>query len=109
MALSILHRVTGVALVVGTFAVIWLLLAAATGEAAYDRFAGIAASMPGQILLFGWTVALFYHSCNGVRHLFWDVGCGYELKTAYRSAYLVLAVTALLSAIVWVPVLLGRG
>jgi len=107
MALSILHRVTGVALAVGTLAVMWMLLAAATGETAYNHFIEIAASLPGQLLLLGWTAALFYHMCNGIRHLFWDAGHGYELKAAYSSGYLVLGASAILTAAIWLPFLLG--
>ena len=107
MTLSILHRATGVALAVGTLAVIWMLLAAATGETAYNQFIAIARSLPGQLLLLGWTAALFYHACNGIRHIFWDMGYGYSLKAAYKSGYIVLAVSAVLTAAIWLPLLLG--
>lgn len=109
MAMSILHRATGVALALGTLAVIWMLLAALSGEAAFNQFTAIAGSVPGQIILFGWTAALFYHMCNGIRHIFWDIGMGYEIKTANASGYAVLAVAALLTAIVWCPLLFGQG
>ena len=109
MAMSILHRATGVALALGTLAVIWMLLAALSGEAAFNQFTAIAGSVPGQIILFGWTAALFYHMCNGIRHVFWDIGMGYEIKTANASGYAVLAVAALLTAIVWCPLLFGQG
>ncbi|MGZ9109080.1 MAG: succinate dehydrogenase, cytochrome b556 subunit [Micavibrio sp.] len=107
MAMSILHRATGVALAVGTLMVIWMLLAAASGEAAFAQFQSFNASLLGQLMLFGWTVSLFYHMGNGVRHLFWDIGKGYEIPTAYRSGYAVLAFTALLTGIIWLPVILG--
>lgn len=107
MAMSILHRATGVALAVGTLMVIWMLLAAASGEAAFAQFQSFNSSLIGQFMLFGWTVSLFYHMGNGVRHLFWDFGVGFEIPTAYRSGYAVLAFTALLTGIVWLPVILG--
>ena len=107
MAMSILHRATGVALALGTLMVIWMLLAAASGEAAFALFQSFNASLLGQVMLFGWTVSLFYHMGNGVRHLFWDIGKGYEIPTAYRSGYAVLAFTALLTGIIWLPVILG--
>jgi succinate dehydrogenase / fumarate reductase cytochrome b subunit len=107
MAMSILHRATGVALALGTLMVIWMLLAAASGEAAFALFQSFNASLLGQVMLFGWTVSLFYHMGNGMRHLFWDIGKGYEIPTAYRSGYAVLAFTALLTGIIWLPVILG--
>lgn len=109
MAMSILHRASGVALVIGTLAVIWMLLAAASGEGAYNQFIAVVGSMPGQVLLFGWTAALFYHLCNGIRHIFWDVGVGYEIKTARASGYAVLLVAALMTGAVWCPILFGQG
>ncbi|MGE4313863.1 MAG: succinate dehydrogenase, cytochrome b556 subunit [Pseudobdellovibrionaceae bacterium] len=105
--LSILHRITGVALSVGILMVVWLLVAAATGPEAYDDFMGFATSPFGQILLFGWTVALFYHLCNGVRHLIWDTGRLFKLKNAYAAGYVVLIATALLTAWVWCPFFRG--
>lgn len=109
MAMSILHRITGVALAVGTLALIWLLLAAAAGEEAYNQCIAVIDSAPGQVLLFGWTAALFYHMCNGIRHIFWDIGMGYEIRSAYASGYAVLVVAALLTILVWLPALLGQG
>jgi succinate dehydrogenase / fumarate reductase cytochrome b subunit len=105
MALSILHRMSGVALAIGTVMVVWMLLAAASGEAAFQQFITCVTSVPGQVLLFGWSVALFYHMCNGIRHLFWDMGLGFEPKVAYASGYAVLAATAILTGLIWCPVL----
>jgi succinate dehydrogenase / fumarate reductase cytochrome b subunit len=103
MTMSILHRATGVAMAVGTLMVIWMLLAAATGESAWTRFQNFSISLVGQVMLFGWTVSLFYHMFNGIRHLFWDMGQGYEIKTAYASGYAVLLATVIATAIVWCP------
>ena len=107
MAMSILHRATGIALAVGTLMVIWMLLAAATGESAFTQFQNFAASPLGLFMLFGWTVSLFYHMFNGVRHLFWDIGLGFEIKSAFRSGYAVLIATALCTALVWWNVFFG--
>ena len=104
MALSILHRATGIALAVGTIVVVWMLLAAATGEGAFNQFADYAATPLGQFMLFGWTASLMYHSFNGIRHLFWDAGLGYEIKTAKYSGIAVLAATALSTAAIWCAV-----
>lgn len=107
MAMSILHRATGMALAVGLLMVVWMLLAAASGEEAFSAFQSFNASLLGQLMLFGWTVSLFYHMGNGIRHLVWDMGKGYELPNAYRSGYAVLLFTAAMTAIVWCPVVFG--
>jgi succinate dehydrogenase / fumarate reductase cytochrome b subunit len=108
MALSILHRITGVALAVGTLLVVWWLLAAALGPEAYREAQAVLGHWLGQLLLFGWTVALFYHLFNGIRHLLWDAGRGFELRTAHASGIAVLAATALATAITWVAALALR-
>lgn len=99
--LSILHRITGVALAVGTLLLVWWLAAAASGAEAFGAAQGFIGSVIGRLLLFGWTFALFYHLANGIRHLFWDAGYGYELTAAYRSGWLVVAAAAGLTVIVW--------
>lgn len=107
MAMSILHRATGIALAVGTLMVIWLLLAAASGEAAFAQFSAFATSPLGMLMLFGWTVSLFYHLFNGLRHVVWDFGFGFEISNAFRNGYLVLIATALCTALVWWNILVG--
>ncbi len=99
--MSILHRATGYALSIGTIMVVWLLIAAASGPEAYAVFAKFAGSNIGLFLLLGWTVALFYHMCNGIRHFFWDMGYLFELKKAFRAGYVVLAMTVILTVWVW--------
>ena len=100
--LSIGHRLTGLALTFGTFLLVWWLVAAATGPEAYATAQAAISSVIGRLLLFGWTLALFYHLCNGIRHLFWDVGYGYELKAAYASGWAVLAAAVALTLLAWV-------
>jgi succinate dehydrogenase / fumarate reductase cytochrome b subunit len=102
MSLSILHRVTGCALAVGTLLLVYWLWAAASGPQAYLRANALIGSWFGLILLFGWTVALFYHLFNGIRHLLWDAGKGFELRTAWASGMMVLAATAVASVLAWV-------
>ncbi len=99
--MSILHRATGVALAVGLLMVAWWLIAAATGEEAYNTARDFAASPLGLIMIFGWSVAMFYHMCNGIRHLFWDFGYLFKLKNAYTAGYIVLVATAVLTAGAW--------
>ena len=102
--LSILHRITGVALLVGTLLLIYWLAAAAAGPEAFETARGVIGSVLGRLFLFGWTVALFYHLCNGIRHLFWDAGYGFELEAAYRSGWLVVGASSVLRLASW-----GRG
>ena len=101
MTLSILHRMTGVGLAVGTLLLVWWLAAAATGPEQFALVQSIMGSLVGRLLLLGWTFALFYHLANGIRHLFWDMGAGFELKTTYRSGWLVVVASFALTAIAW--------
>jgi len=100
--LSILHRITGVALGVGTLLLVYWLAAAASGPAAFADAQALIGSIIGRLLLFGWTFALFYHLCNGIRHLFWDAGYGFEIETVSRTGWLVLAAGLALTVISWV-------
>ncbi len=100
--LSILHRLTGVALCAGFPLVLWWLGAAAHGPDAYATASAFFGSWFGTLILFGWTLALFFHLCNGIRHLAWDWGLGFEMEAATRSAYAVLAATAALTVLAWV-------
>lgn len=99
--LSILHRLTGVALAVGTLLLVYWLIAAAMGPAEFATAQALLGSPVGQVLLFGWSLALFYHLANGIRHLFWDAGLGFELTTVYRSGWAVLIATLLLTLAAW--------
>lgn len=99
--LSILHRMCGVALSVGTLLVVCVLMAAASGEQSYNLVMGFVESPLGLFMVFGWSVALFYHLCNGIRHLIWDTGRLFKIEHAYRAGYVVLAMTVLLTASVW--------
>lgn len=98
---SILHRITGAALVVGSFILLWWLIALAQGEEAYGQFVTIASHPLGQICLFGWTWAFLYQLLNGVRHLFYDAGKGFNLKTTYLTGWLVLILSVLFTALAW--------
>lgn len=99
--LSITHRATGVALAVGTLLLVWWLIAGATGPEAYATVQGFFRSWIGRLLLLGWTLSLFYHLCNGIRHLFWDAGYGFELRATYVSGWLVIVATVVLTALSW--------
>ena len=99
--MSITHRITGAGLAAGMVLVTAFLLAAASGEQAYNSVAGIASSMPGQGIIFLWSLALFYHLCNGVRHMIWDTGRLLEKDAAMRANYYVLACALVLTVAVW--------
>ena len=107
--LSILHRLTGVALAVGTLLLIYWLVATAAGPAAFTAAQEFIGSILGRLLLFGWTVALFYHLANGVRHLLWDAGRGFELRAAYASGWAVVIAAVALSLIAWIAAYASRG
>ena len=100
--LSILHRFTGLALVLGTLLLVWWLAAAAAGAEPYATVQAAIGSWIGRLLLFGWTFALFYHLCNGIRHLFWDAGRGFELPAVYASGWAVVIASTVLTLAAWI-------
>lgn len=102
MLTSIVHRITGVGLGLGAVVVAWWLIATATGPEAYNQFQTAAHHWFGKLVLFGFTWALMYHALNGVRHLVWDVGYGFEKHTAERNSILVIVLSVVLTIIVWV-------
>ena len=105
--LSILHRFTGIALTMGSILLAWWLVAVAAGGELFAATHGFIASLLGVLLLFLWSVAFFYHLCNGIRHLAWDAGYGFEIRDAYRSGYAVIAATAVLTMLASLYVLLA--
>lgn len=109
MTMSILHRATGIALTVGAFALAWWLLAmAAGGESAY-RAAECLASPLGKFVLFGFSLCLVYHLLNGIRHLLWDAGWGFEIPEVYKSGYTVGILTVVFTALIWWAALGGQA
>jgi succinate dehydrogenase / fumarate reductase cytochrome b subunit len=109
MVTSIVHRATGIALAGGTIFLVWWLLAAATSDDAFSLAQAFWYSWFGRLLLFGWTWSLFYHLSNGLRHLFWDAGYGYEIKTAYASGWTAITASVVLTVIAWVAAYMVRG
>jgi succinate dehydrogenase / fumarate reductase cytochrome b subunit len=99
--LSITHRATGIALLVGTLVLVYWLLAAASGAEAYGSAQQLLGSWLGRLVLLGFSFALFFHLCNGIRHLFWDAGLGFELKTAYASGNAVVIVSIGMTVLAW--------
>ena len=98
---SILHRATGIALMLGLILFTWGLMALAGGEDSYNTFMSFCTSLTGQIMLIGWSGAFFYHLCTGLRHFILDSGCLYEKKAAARSSWAVILIAVLLTAATW--------
>lgn len=105
--LSILHRITGVVLALGIIPLVYWFAALAGGPAAYQEAYGVLSSGFVQLLLLGWVLAFSYHLLNGVRHLLWDAGWGFELRQVYASGWAVLAGAVLITLLVWFA--LGGG
>ncbi len=108
MAMSIFHRGTGAALYAGTLLLAAWLIAAASGPAAFDMAQRAAGSLPGRIVLFGYTFALMHHMAGGLRHLIWDSGHGYGPQERNNLARMTLFVSAPLTVLIWVVAYLVR-
>lgn len=102
MALSILHRATGIALAVGTLLLAYWLVAAAAGPETFASAQALISSWFGRLLLFGWSFALFFHLCNGIRHLSWDAGWGFEIPTMTSTGWFVVFASLVLTVAAWV-------
>lgn len=107
--LSIFHRASGVFLVIGTLLLVYWLTALAQGPESYAQAQALFGSMLGRLILFPWVFALFYHLCNGIRHLFWDMGFGYEITTVYTSGKIVVAAATVLTLIAFGMAYAMRG
>lgn len=107
MAMSILHRASGVVLALGAFGVAAWLHAVAAGGDTYAAFMACAASPLGKVALMGFSAAIAYHLLNGIRHLLWDAGWGYEIPKLYASGYTVAVLAVLLTALVWTVAFAG--
>jgi succinate dehydrogenase / fumarate reductase cytochrome b subunit len=107
MALSILNRVTGIALTVGLLLFTYWLVAAASGEAAYAQAQSVFAHPLTRVALFGFSFAFFYHLMNGVRHLVWDTGHGLERASARTSGWVAFLGSVVLTIFFWVLALSG--
>lgn len=101
MTLSILHRMTGVGMAVGLIVLAAWLINAASGPDEYRQFELIMSTLIGKLLLIAWSYAFFYHLCNGIRHLVWDTGRGFEKVQANRSAWVAIVVSIGLTALFW--------
>ncbi len=100
--LSILHRLTGIAIGVGTLVLAWWLIAAAIGPEAYGNVQWFLSSWFGRCILLVFTFCFFYHLCNGIRHLGWDMGWGLELATLHITAWIVITAAIVLTLLSWI-------
>jgi len=101
MTLSILHRMTGVALSLGLVALVVWLGAIASDASSFAVIQTMLHSLVGQLMLLGWSFAFFFHLSNGVRHLVWDTGRGFEKRQADVSAWLVIVAAITMTAAYW--------
>ena len=102
MVMSIVHRITGSALYVGTLLVAWWLIAAATNEEYFNFVSAIYGSWIGLLVLLGYTWALIHHMIGGIRHLIWDTGRGLEKDTTTKMAWGSLILSVALTILIWI-------
>jgi succinate dehydrogenase / fumarate reductase cytochrome b subunit len=99
--LSITHRASGIALALGSLLLVWWIAALVRGPDAFALVQQFIGSVIGQLLLFAWTWALFFHLANGIRHLAWDAGLGFDLESTTVSGWLAVAASAVLTLVTW--------
>lgn len=97
--LSITHRGTGIFLSLGAFLLTCWLLALAGGAEYFDTIQQYIGSWYGQCLIYIFIFSIYFHLFNGIRHLFWDIGMGFEIDTAYKTGYVVIVATVLMTLI----------
>jgi len=100
--LSILHRLTGVALALGMVVFCGWILSVAHGWGSYDSFTDIAGSWYGRVFLFGWSWCFFYHFLTGLRHLVWDMGKGFSIKTLHWTGWLIVILSSVFTISAWI-------
>jgi len=101
MVSSILHRITGAALYFGSALLAWWLIAAATGPQYFNYVNGLFGSLPGKLILLGYTWALINHALGGIRHFIWDTGRGFSLSMIDLLCKGTLVLSVLLTLAVW--------
>ncbi|CAG0942933.1 succinate dehydrogenase / fumarate reductase, cytochrome b subunit [Gammaproteobacteria bacterium] len=107
--LSIIHRMTGLTLTLGAVVLTAWLLAAASGPDTYRFLAGLLRSPVGMLLLLGLSFCFFYHLCNGIRHLFWDAGHGFEIPRSNFTGRMAVLAAVILTVVFWIVALSGPG
>ena len=102
--LSIMHRISGFGLGIGALLLTYWLISIAAGPSQFETAQNLLGSWVGICLLIAWSFGFFFHLCNGVRHLFWDAGKGYELKNVYATGWLVVLISFVCVGLVWFAV-----
>ena len=102
MAMSIVHRITGIALYFGTILMAWWLIATASGPGAYAQVQGFTSSWIGRVIVFGYTWALLHHLLGGLRHLIWDLGYGFGKIERERLTLFALIGSITLTIVLWI-------
>lgn len=100
--LSITHRATGVALAVGSLPLVYFFWSISQGVEAYEYMMTLYSGKLGLFCLFGWSFCFFYHLANGIRHLIWDMGYGFEMRQVYLGGWIVVASSVVLTLLSWV-------
>ncbi len=103
--LSITHRGTGIFLSIGALVLTYWLLSIAGGETSYAQTREYLGSVPAKLLLALWSFSFYFHLCSGIRHMVWDLGFGFELKTLYASGYAAVITSVAATALTWAFVL----
>ena len=101
MVMSGLHRITGLCLVIGTLLLTWWLVAAALGPQQFATISWLLGTIIGKLALLGWTFSLIYHMCNGVRHMFWDMGVAMDIAGIIKGGWIMAICAAALTALVY--------
>jgi succinate dehydrogenase / fumarate reductase, cytochrome b subunit len=109
MVMSIMHRMTGAALYAGTALLAWWLVALAIGPKYFEFVNSIFGSIPGKVVLFGYTWALMHHMLGGMRHLIWDTGRGFDLRMVNILSWGTVIGSVSLTAAIWAIALSMRG
>ena len=102
--LSILHRGTGLFLVLGTLMVSFWVIALALDHNIFAIYQAWLGSLIGKVLLVFWSFSLFYHWANGIRHLLWDIGWGYDIDRVHMTGWIVVSVSVILTGLLWLSV-----
>jgi succinate dehydrogenase / fumarate reductase cytochrome b subunit len=109
MVMSILHRITGAALYVGTLLLAWWLIAAATGPEEFATVRSVLGSPLGLLVLLGYTWALLHHMIGGIRHLIWDTGRGFDIDTVNKLSWGTISLSLVSTVVVWIIGFISKG
>ena len=99
--LSILHRGTGLLLVLGTVMIAFWVITLALSHSIFEGYQAWLGSLLGKVFLIGWSFSLFYHWANGIRHLLWDAGWGYEIERVYMTGWIVVTISVISTVLLW--------